>query len=260
MRYAFSALLIVFALCALAGGYFSGNAAAVSVEAPNVETLRGLNAEQTDELALDDFADDPAVVSSASAGDLQSDAHLAVVLVGCGHSYALEAPFLTLDIPIALVIDPDAPAAQAIGDAAQKAGATTFVQATLSATPAQITEMHGDFPRAAGLAARLDRAPSRQILQVMRSLELAAFDEYGDAAQARKTVRAGGVRYVSRTITVDDHLQPAYVQYMLAQAVHLGRASRAVVMARPLPGTLRALQALIAQAPRDGIVFDGVLH
>jgi polysaccharide deacetylase 2 family uncharacterized protein YibQ len=259
VRYAFWALLILFALCALAGGYFSGTAA-VSVESPAVESLRAFNAEQTDELALDDFAADPAVVSGASAGDLQSDAHLAIVLVGCGHSYALEAPFLTLDIPIAMVIEPDAPAARAIGDAAQRAGATTFVQATLAATPQQIIQMHGDFPRAAGLAARFERAPSRQILQAMRSLELAAFDEYGDAAHARKTVRAGGVRYVSRTITVDDHLQPAYVQYMLAQAVHLGRASRAVVMARPLPGTLRALQALIAEAPRDGIVFDRVLQ
>lgn len=266
-------VVIVFSLCALAGGFFSGSAAVprISLHFPSpdpiastqpldVRPIRGLEVPQTDEMALDDFVDDPAVVSGATTGDIQHEARLAFVLVGCGHSLALETPFLTLDIPLAVVVDPDGPAAHAIADAAKAAGKTTFVQLMPSLTRAQIDAAHALFPHALGVAARFDSAPPPDVLRAIRRQRFSAFDEFGDLPRVRKLMRSAGIAYVSRTITIDDHLQPAYVQFMLEEAVHLGRGSAAVVMARPLPGTLQALQALITAAPRDGVAFQAALR
>lgn len=262
-------VVIAFSVCALAGGYFSGNAAVpritlhfpspdplASTNPIDVRPIRGLDVPQTDEVALDDFADDPAVVSGAVTGDIQHEAHLALVLVGCGHSFALEAPFLSLEIPVTLVIDPDGPAANAIAQAAAAAGKATVVQIALPFDPSQLPSVHANFPHARAVAARFEDVPPRALLRALRAQRLAAFDEFGEDKRARAAMRAAGIQYVSRTITVDDHLQPAYVQYMLDQAVDLGRAAPAVVLARPLPGTLRALQALIAQSSRDGVSFE----
>jgi polysaccharide deacetylase 2 family uncharacterized protein YibQ len=268
-----SLLVILFALCALAGGYFSGSAAVprISLQFPSpnpvtssepldVRPIRGLEVPQTDELAIDDFASDPAVVSNADGGDIQQDAHLAVVLVTCGHSIALESPFLSLGIPLALVIDPEAPAAHAIAGAANSAGKTVFVQVHAPLMLSDVQGLRAGFAHAAGIAARLESVPSRDVLRSLREQHLAVFDQFGDAAAVRRAMHAAGIAYFSRTITVDDHLQPAYVQYMLDQAVHLGRGSTAVVMARPLPGTLHALQTVIAQSSRDGVAFEPAIR
>lgn len=269
MRSFVSLLIIAFALCALAGGYFSGTAAVprISLHAPSpdpqttmvpldLHAIRGLQVPQSDEVALDDFASDPAVVSSASGGDIQNAAHLSVIVVTCGHSAPLEMPFLSLDIPIAIVVDPDGPAARMMADAAASSAKTTFVQAGLPLTPSALQTLHGDFPRAAGVAARLQDVPSRDVLRTLRELQLSVFDEFGDVRRVRDAFRAAGVRYVARTITVDDHLQAGYVQYMLDQAVHLGRGTTARIMMRPLPDSLRALQSVMAQAQSDGVTFE----
>ena len=268
-----SLLVILFSLCALAGGYFSGSAAvprislqfaspnpATSTAPLDVRPIRGLEVPQTDEIAMDDFADDPAVVSNAAGGDIQQNARLALVLVTCGHSFALESPFLSLDIPLALVIDPDAPAAHAIADAAAAAGKPVFVQVRTPVTRDQTIALRAGFAHAAGIAARLRQVPPRDVLRSLREQQLAIFDEFGDARAVRKALHAAGIAYVSRTITVDDHLQPSYVRFMLDQAVDLGRGRTAVVMARPLPGTLRALQSVIAQSPPDGIDFEPAIR
>lgn len=264
-----SFVIIVFALCALVGGYFSGSAAVprislqfpspnpVSSTAPiDVRPIRGLDVPQTDETAIDDFASDPAVVSGAAGGDIQQDAHLAVVLVTCGHSLALESPFLSLDIPLTLVIDPDAPAAHAIAEAAAAAGKRVFVQVHTPVTREATIALRAGFAHVAGVAARLQDVPPRDVLRSLREQQLAVFDEFGDVSTVRKAMHAAGIAYVPRTITVDDHLQPAYVQFMIEQAVDLGRGARAVIMARPLPGTLRALQTVIAQARASGVTFE----
>jgi polysaccharide deacetylase 2 family uncharacterized protein YibQ len=266
-------VIIAFSLCALAGGFFSGSAAVprislhfpspdpiVSTAPLDIRPIRGLEVPQTDEMALDDFVGDPAVVSGATTGDIQHEAHLALVFVGCGHSLALETPFLALDIPLAVVIEPDGPAAHAIADAAAAAGKTAFVQMTPPLTATQIDAAHADFPHALGVAARFEHAPAPDVLRAMRRQRFAVLDEFGDVSHVRKVVQSAGIVYVSRTITIDDHLQPSYVQYMLEEAVHLGRGSAAVVMARPLPGTLHALQALITSAPRDGVAFQAALR
>lgn len=268
MRTALSVLIIVFAICALAGGYFSGAAAVphisfqlptpdpvASTEPIDVRPVRGLEVPQTDEIAYDDFAGDPAVVSGADGGSIERDARLAVVLVGCGHSVALESPFLALDIPLTVIIDADGPAARAIADTAKQNGKTTLIQAAWPIAPGDIAALRAQFPSAQGIAARLEDVPPASVLRAVRSQKLVLFDEYGDAPGIARVMKKAGVRYISRTITVDDHLQPSYVQYMLDQAVHLGRGRGATVMARPMPGTLRALAALIAQAERDGVQF-----
>jgi polysaccharide deacetylase 2 family uncharacterized protein YibQ len=153
------------------------------------------------------------------------------------------------------VIDPDASAAQTLADAAAAAGKTSFVQVAAPLTLSRVQTLRAQFPHASGVAARLQSAPSRDVLRNLREQHLAVLDEYGDA-NVHKAFRTAGVAYVSRTITVDDHLQSAYVQYMLGQAVHLGRGSKAIVMMRPLPDTLRALQTVIADARSDAVAFD----
>lgn len=268
MRSILSLLIIAFALCALAGGFFSGNAAVPRISfhlpTPNaiastppidVLDIRGLQIPETDEVALDDFAGDPAVVPGAESGAMQRDARLTVVLVGCGHSYVLESPFLTLAIPVTPIVDPDGPAARAIASLAAQNGRSFFVQAQAPLTVTQIDTIERAFPGMRGIAARLEEAPAPAIAHALKARHLALFDEFGDEPAVRRELRRSGVRYFTRTITVDDHLQPTYVQYMLNQAVHLGRGGHTTVMARPMPGTLRALAALAAQADRDGIRF-----
>lgn len=263
-----SLFIIAFSVIAIAGGFLSGSAAvphiSLHVPAPNpiassapvdVRAIRGLKIPQTDEVAYDDFAGDEAVVPDAASGDIGQDAQLSMVLVGCGHSPPLEAPFLALGIPVALVIDADGPAATQMAKLAAQNAAPFFIQTQRLPDAAGIEIMRRTLPGARGIAMRLERAPSAGTLRALRRANLALLDEFGESAQARDVVKRAGVRYLRRTITIDDHLQPSYVQFMLDQAVHLGRGGHTLIMARPLPGTLRALQALIAQADRDGVRF-----
>lgn len=263
-----SLLIIAFSIIAIAGGFLSGNAAVprISLHAPSpdpiastapvdMRAIRGLEIPQTDEVAYDDFADDEAVVPGATAGDIAQDAHLSVVLLGCGHSPPLEAPFLALGIPMALVIDADAPAAEQMARLANQNGEPFFIQTQSMPDNGQIETWQRTLPGVRGIAIRLERPPLARTLHALRRANLALLDEFGENAAVRGIVTRAGVRYLHRTITIDDHLQPSYVQFMLDQAVHLGRGGHTLIMARPLPGTLRALQALIAQADRDGVRF-----
>lgn len=263
-----SLFVILFSLIALAGGFLSGNAAVprISLHGPtpdpvpstaplDVHAIRGLAMPQTDELAYDDFAADAAVVPDAASGSITQDAHLAIVVVGCGHSPPLEAPFLALGVPLAVVIDPDGAAARQMAQLAASSGTPFFIQATDAPDRAQLEAWERALPGARGVAARLEEPLPGETLHALRLAHFAVLDEFGTNADAARAVKNAGLRYLRRTITVDDHLQPSYVDFMLDQAVHLGRGGHTVIMARPLPGTLRALQALVAQAARDGVRF-----
>lgn len=262
MRYAFWIGVLIFAISALTGGFMSGRAAVPHFPSPPTPVPAAItgNTAQTDELADDDFAGDAVVAREAESGDAAADSRLAVVLVGAGHSAPLESPFLSLGIPVTLVVDPSASDAHAIADAARTAGDAVYIQAQVPLSVAQIRFLREAYPYAGGVAARLagDDAIPAATLSALRDLHFALFDEYGESSTAAASVLRAGVDYSARSLTVDNHTQEGYVRYMLAESVHLGRGTTAVVMARPFPGTLHAFEDLVARAARDGVYFVGM--
>lgn len=260
MRYLLSFLVIAFSISALLGGFMSGRAAvprfsAVPTSAPQstlpLPSLRA--AVSTDEVPHDQFASDPAVVLASSNADLRDDARIALVVVNGGRSTALETPFLALNVPVTLVINPSGSAAAAMFRLARQDGDPVYVQADGPLTVTRLQALTRAFPGMSGIATRLtDGPPPSADLAALRSADLAFFDEYGYGGASAAFTRAG-VRYAARGITVDDHAQRSYVRYMLAQAAHLARRRTAVVMARAFPGTLQAFQDFLARAPRDGV-------
>ncbi|HET6895843.1 MAG TPA: divergent polysaccharide deacetylase family protein [Candidatus Baltobacteraceae bacterium] len=265
MKRAFWLAIIAFAVTAISGGFLSGRAAvprfpiavpsASIAPAPPISITGSIP--QTDELANDDFTNDAAVTVDGSAGDVRSDARLALAIVDAGHSAALESPFLGLGVPVTLVVDPSGPAADQMVRAAHQSGQQVYMQARLPLRKAEIESLHAAFAGADGIAARLQdvHAAGKGVCAALRALNWSLFDEYGARSELAHRFSVCGVRYVARSITVDDHVQRTYVAYMLDQAVHLARGRTTVVMARPFPGTLRALQDVLARAPRDGIRF-----
>lgn len=265
MRHALWLIVIGFSLCALGGGFLSGRAAVPRFPSapppsavPAIDPMRGVP--QTDELAADEFSRDDAVPVDTPGGTAREDATLALVIVDAGHSQALEGPFLALNVPVTLVVERGGPASAAMAKLAAASGDAVYVQAHTPLQPAEIEALRRQFPQAAGLAVRMDpdRGLGRAAARALRDAHFALLDEYGANAAARKTALASGVRYTARSITVDDHAERTYVAYMLRQSVHLARGRRAIVMARPFPGTLQAFRDLLAQARREGIRFAGL--
>ncbi|HEY9181453.1 MAG TPA: divergent polysaccharide deacetylase family protein, partial [Candidatus Baltobacteraceae bacterium] len=268
MRQAFWLVVIAFAASALCGGFLSGRAAVPHFpahgpavprsQASVIDPLHGIPV--TDELAADDFATDEAVALEGPGGTARDDATLAIVLVDAGHSQVLEAPFLSLNVPVTIVIDPAAAAAAAIAKLARADGDAVYVQARAPLSARAALALRARFPRADGVAVRVepDALPGPSTIRALRDTHLALLDEYGENAAVRKRAAAAGVPYAARSITVDDHAQATYVAYMLRQAVHLARGRRALVMARPFPGTLQAFRNLLARASREGVRFAGL--
>lgn len=267
MKHAFWLIVIAFSISAILGGFLSGRAAVPHFKAAAAAIPRhtmppgpASRAPRTDEVALDDFAGDPAVVSTAGGGGFRQNARLAIVIVDAGHSAALESPFLLLNVPVTLVVDPAGTAARKVMRLALQSGNRVYVQAQLPLTPAEVASIHAAFPAAAGLAIRVTDAGAvaAAARAALRRAGLALFDELGEDRAIPARFAAAGIRYSARSITVDDHVQRSYVAYMLRQAVHLARGRTAVVMARPFPGTLQAFEALLTRARRDGVRFAGL--
>jgi polysaccharide deacetylase 2 family uncharacterized protein YibQ len=266
VKHAFWVAVIAFALSALWGGYVSGRAAVphfpASVPSPAPSQMMPFEqiAAQTDELADDDFAQDDAVAADAANGDMRDDARLTIAIVDAGHSAALESPFLGLGVPVVLVIDPQGPAARDMVHLGNETGIQIYVQGHAPLTRAQVETLHSAFPTAVGIAARFT---GRQVidasaLSALQRVNWAVLDEYGGNAALARSATSAGLRFAARALTVDDHVEPSYVSYMLQQAVHLARGRRAVVMARPFPGTLHAFEDLLTHASRDGVRFVGL--
>jgi polysaccharide deacetylase 2 family uncharacterized protein YibQ len=266
-----SLAVIAFAVTAILAGYASGIAslaAQTPVVAPSIPPplsegpIRGVRVAQSDELAADVFANDPVVAGAASATNRAGDdARLAFVIVGCGRSLALETGFVTLAAPLTLVIDPDAPLARDVARVAAANGKTVYIQLDAPPSAAQLRRLRSVFPSMRGVAARIDPSGSFEPVMFARALRgsgLRFFEEYGNGA-ARAAFAREGIGYASRLETVDDHLEPGYVRFMLAQTVALARGAGAVaVLARPHPATLDALRTLLNRSRYDGIVFVGL--
>lgn len=259
MRHVLTLAIIAFSISALLGGFMSGRAAVRFPAAPlpspqstlSAQMLR--EAQAADEVAHDQFASDSAVTLAPSDADIGDDAQIALAIVDAGRSRALESPFLALNVPVTLVIDPSGSAASAMFALAQRRGEPVYLQTHGALTAHTLGVLRGRFPGMAGIAARLNHPMLPGALAALRAANLAFFDERGVRHDAEAKFAAAGVRYAARGVTVDDHAQRSYVTYMLAQAVHLARGRTAVVMARPFPGTLQAFEDLLARASRDGV-------
>lgn len=267
MRHFLSIIIIAFATSALLGGFLSGRAAvprfSVST-APTPSALGTLGPQllretaQTDEVARDEFANDAAVELAPSGDDFTEDARIALVIVDAGRSTALESPFLMLNVPVTLVVNPSGAAAPAIYELAVQRGDAVYVQVQEPITVHALRMLRSAFPAMSGVATRLTQGARAGDLAALHAENLAFFDEYGADAGAQVRFASAGVRYAARGITVDDHAQRSYVAYMLRQAVRVARSRTAVVMARPFPGTLQAFEDLLARASRDGVHVVGL--
>jgi polysaccharide deacetylase 2 family uncharacterized protein YibQ len=253
VRTVFSLVVIVFSLAAIAGGVFAKMPIRIPL-APSHVNAPPSGSPRADERAADEFAGDPAVIGD-DASSAQHDARVALVLVHCGHSLALESPFVLLDVPMTLVVDAGGPVAHEVADLATQAGDDVYLQMS-AGDMRRMARLHTEFPNAEGVAARLaDGASPASWIRAAKSENLAFFDEYSRDRGIAQAFDAAGVRYAGRTITIDDHAQVSYVAYMFAQAVRLGRSQTAVTLARPVPATLHALEhALASGSPRADFV------
>jgi polysaccharide deacetylase 2 family uncharacterized protein YibQ len=265
VRHFLSLVIIAFSVSALLGGFFSGRAAVPHLAAAPTPLPQGMlssefmrQAAPLDEVAHDQFARDAAVALAPAGEDFRNDARLALVLVDAGRSLALESPFVSLNVPVTFVIDPQGSEAHAIAQLAQQRGDAVYVQVRELPGAAQLGALRRLFPGMSGVAMRLTQTPRAAGMAPLRIADLRFFDEYGELDGASTAFASAGVRYTARGITVDDHAQRTYVAYMLRQAVHLARTRVAVVIARPFPGTFQAFQALLARAPRDGVRIVGL--
>ena len=262
----FSLLVIVFSLSALLGGYFSGKASVPQIAsgAP-VETfqLHGSPVAQTDETADDAFSDDAVDTIPNADARFDAPARLAVVVVSMGHSVALERPFLDLPMPLTCVVDAHAPAAREIARLAAASGKTVYVQLDAEAAPADVAAAAAAFPQARGVALRFApqtraAAAMREFLKAASASRLAVFDEFASQVRAKRYARTLGIPYAGRSMTIDNHFAPGYVDFMVEQAVRIARARGVVIMARPIPATLAAFQSLADRAPRADIATEGL--
>lgn len=263
MKQAFWLLIIAFSGSALFGGFLSGRAAVphfprkAAAPTPVTPAPPDVQIPQTDERARDAFAQDDAVAIESGAADVRASARLALLLVDGGHSPALEAPFLSLGVPVTFVIDPSGAAARQVLELCTQSGMHAYLQANVPIAPSEIAMLHASYPRAAGIAARMtgDDTVSAGALAALRRYGWGLLNEYGANEALARRVANAGVRYAARSITVDDHVQKTYVAYMLHQAVRIARGRTATVLARPFPATLRGVKMLLAHSAHDGIRF-----
>lgn len=237
-----------FALAAIAGGLLATRTP------PSRGTVFAVRARQQAAASRypvephDAFADDPAVVAPVPEGLSGGRSRVALVLVECGRSLASEAPFILLDVPMTVVVDAHAPAAHEIADLATRAGDDVYLQLD-ARNVADAHRLHAAFPGAEGFAARVaSESQAVAMLHAAKSENLAFLDEYAGDPSVAEGFAAKGVRYAARSLTIDDRSQRAYVQYMFAQAIRIGRSRTAVTIARPLPATLHALTGALASS------------
>jgi len=260
-------LVICFALGAIAGGVVSGAKMATPPASPlSIVDIPAANAlHEGDETAEDAFSDDDVDTVPQIDSRIDGEAHIALVLVSAGHSLALESPFLQLPFPLTVVIDPHAVEAHDVAALAESQDKPVYVQLSDDdATGETLGAIRKAFPGIRGIAGRFVRgsalrANAAVLAKAAARAHFGVFDEVADDAQMRRTFARAGVSYAGRSFTVDNHLAPAYVGFMLDQAVRIARARRVVVMARPLPATLAAARRLAANALHDGIVTEALV-
>jgi polysaccharide deacetylase 2 family uncharacterized protein YibQ len=251
VRNAFWWVLIAGALAAIAGGFVQGVATSrpppvavlrSSKHAPEhlPPALRALAHGGAGGAVNDLFAQDDVVVERprANASDWRNE-QLSIVVGLCGESVAAQSGFLRLQVPLAFVVDPHAAQAAAFAKLVRDANQTLFVQVGSAPSAATLASLRRSLGAFDGVAAR----DARGMAPALRGSGLTFFDERGDAADPNEFA-ANGVPLVRRDVTADDLGSAGYASFMLSRAAGLSRrVGTVVVLLRPLPSSLDALQA-----------------
>jgi len=238
--------VIALALAAIAGGYFSGRAAApppqMRVQSRVAPSVHPVLHDPSDSYVDDAFSDDDVVVDRARTVSTHwLEPQLAVVIGLCGRSAATDAAFIQLGVPLTVDLDPGAPQASDVAELAHEAGDLVVLHLDTAPTQAQLARLRKRFGDFSGIA-------SRSIGGFVQSLDgtgLLFFDERGDAdAQEFTEV---GIPIAQRDATVDDRTARTYIRFMLDRTVQRSRREgRMVVLMRPLVHSVDALKALAA--------------
>ena len=240
--------VIALALAAIAGGYFSGRAAApvpparLHAQTRVAPSVHPVLHDPSDSYVDDVFSDDDVVVDRPRVVSTHwLEPQIAVVIGLCGRSAATDAAFIQLGVPLAVDLDPSAPQAGDVAALAHEAGDVVLVHLEAAPTQAQLARLRKRFGDFSGVA-------SRSIEGFVQSLDgtgLLFFDERGNADPQEFT--AVGIPIAQRDVTVDDRTARTYIRFMLDRAVQRSRREgRMVVLMRPLVHSVDALKALAA--------------
>ncbi|GAC1355236.1 MAG: hypothetical protein NVSMB31_15650 [Vulcanimicrobiaceae bacterium] len=285
MRVAISLMVIAFSTLALAAGYFSGRS---SVSAPRTtnahfsapvevrmpipaaisRSLHGAHSFSTED--LQPGIDEHAVLShQASSGRLGESATVALVIMNAGRSLKLESGFIDLPVPVTILIDPQADEAKAVAQAANAEG--KIVYAELAIAPgedakrlkAELAAVRAALPAIAGIAVHFEGADQSKdvgnLAGLLRRSGLHVLDMTGIEPTALRVLKKDGIAVRSRDVTIDNRDEPAYVSFMLEQAVQVARGrGAAVIVAHPYPGSLTAIGTLLSRSGRDGVNFTAL--
>ena len=284
VRTALSLLVIAFSTVALGAGYWSGissMAPAREISAPRLvdlrapvavtfaRSLRGAHSFAPGD-DLQSPVDEDAVVTRARAvGSLRDDASIALVVEHAGRSLQLESGFLSLPVPLTVAIDPAGDDAIAVATAAHNDGKNVYAEFAMTATltPVQIrgavAQLRERIPFVSGLAVRFEdehqTAQLSRLVPILRAENLRLLDLSGLGAAAQRAASAAGLGARSRDLTADNRDEPAYVNFMLDQAVTLARGRGSVVVIfHPRPQSLSALAGLFERSERNGVQFTSL--
>lgn len=243
-----SLVVIALALAAIVAGFLGGRASshppatvalhplARPTDGPQSGIVRDLLRASRDSATVDAFAGDDAVVERPASAAI-TPPHLSIVVGLTGDSAVIDAQFLELNVPVAFDLDPSAPDAARFADLVRKSGNVLLLHVGTAPTKAQVAFERARLGPFDGIACRNAAGMAR----ALAGTGLTFFDETGDA-DAGEFHRAG-VTAVSRDATVDDRTEQSYVEYMLERtAVRASREGRLVVLMRPLPNSLHALE------------------
>ncbi|MFN2528204.1 MAG: divergent polysaccharide deacetylase family protein [Candidatus Baltobacteraceae bacterium] len=283
MRTWLSLIVITFSLAALGSGYLTGRssvapAQTVAAQAPvaidariaaQVQFARSLHGAHSFVASEDApvVASEDAVVSNNPAnGRLGDDARVAIVIENAGRSLKLEAGFLNLPIPLTFAIDPAADEASEVAAAAFDRGKSVYLLLAVAPSETQgnlqkeLAALRSKFPSMSGVAVHFDdeyqEREAAALALALRGPHLRVLDLTGVDGAAQRALRTGGILSRRRDVTIDNHDDPAYVRFMLAQAVQVARGrGTAVIVAHPYPGSLGALGTLVENSARDGVNF-----
>ena len=283
MRTWLSLAVIAFSVVALAGGYLSGRSSVTPTQtaspplpmaidaqvAAQVRFARSLHGAHSLAASEDvpPIAGEDAVVSNApGTGRLSDNATVAIVIEGAGPSLKLEDGFLNLPVPMTLVMDPAADEASEVAAAAFARGKGVYVALPLAPLQTSrslqmlIAKYLKTFPSMSGVAVHFDDGyedrEAAVLALALRDEHLRLLDLTGTGSAAQRELRTAGIEGRRRDVTIDNRDDPAYVNFMLAQAIQVARGrGTAVIVAHPYPGSLVALSALVQNSARDGVNF-----
>lgn len=229
-------------------------------------SLRGAHSFVSGDDAASGPEEDAVVTSAQATGTLRDDASIALVVEHAGRSLKLEAGFLSLPVPLTVAIDPNDDDSVGVATAAHDNGKNIYAEFAMSKllSSAQIrravARLRAQVPFMSGIAVQFgddgQAAQLAALVPVLRDEHLKLLDLSGLDGPAQRAAATAEIGVRRRDLTVDNRDEPAYVNFMLDQAVALARGRGSVVVVlHPHPQSLRALAGLFARSERNGVHF-----